>query len=114
MNELKIIQILHFRDDDNSDLLGLGNDGVTDLFWGGEWVVHVENIRFAKEQGKLHDFEKKYNITIQFPEIEYCTDNAAMIAMAGYLKYKNRQISAIKIKMLEIFHYYLVFFKNTK
>ncbi len=52
MNELKIIQILHFRDDDNSDLLGLGNDGVTYLFWGGEWVVHVENIRFAKEQGK--------------------------------------------------------------
>ena len=46
---------------------------------------------------KSLDFEKKYNITIQFPEMEYCTDNAAMIAMAGYIKYKNKKISDIGI-----------------
>ena len=46
---------------------------------------------------KSIDFQKKHNITIQFPEMEYCTDNAAMIAMAGYLKYKNRQVSDIAI-----------------
>ena len=46
---------------------------------------------------KSIDFKKKHNIAIQFPEMEYCTDNAAMIAMAGYLKYKNKQISDIGI-----------------
>ena len=30
--------------------------------------------------------KEKYNLDIIFPDLEYCTDNAAMIAMAGYLK----------------------------
>tara|TARA_Y100001970_G_scaffold124890_1_gene154631 strand:+ start:20469 stop:21461 length:993 start_codon:yes stop_codon:yes gene_type:complete len=30
--------------------------------------------------------KKKYNLNIIFPDLQYCTDNAAMIAMAGYLK----------------------------
>ena len=42
-------------------------------------------------------FEKNNNISIQFPDMEFCTDNAAMIAMAGYLKYKNNEISKIEI-----------------
>ncbi len=32
------------------------------------------------------DLQKKYNLNLVFPDLEYCTDNAAMIAMAGYLK----------------------------
>ena len=52
MNELKIIQILHFRDDDNSDLFGLGSDGVTYMFWNNKWEVHIPNIKLEKEQGK--------------------------------------------------------------
>ena len=30
----------------------------------------------------------KYNLNLTFPSMEFCTDNAAMIAMAGYIKYK--------------------------
>ena len=37
-------------------------------------------------------------IEIYFPKFEYCTDNAAMIAMAGYLKYKNNKSSNIDIE----------------
>ena len=32
-------------------------------------------------------------LKIIFPPLEYCTDNAAMIGIVGYLKYKNREIS---------------------
>jgi N6-L-threonylcarbamoyladenine synthase len=31
------------------------------------------------------------------PTLEYCTDNAAMIAMAGYIKYKKGQFSSLDI-----------------
>ncbi|CAN5338283.1 tRNA (adenosine(37)-N6)-threonylcarbamoyltransferase complex transferase subunit TsaD [soil metagenome] len=33
------------------------------------------------------DLGKKHNWNIFIPEFEYCTDNAAMIAMAGYFKF---------------------------
>ena len=42
-------------------------------------------------------FERDNNIKIIFPSMEYCTDNAAMIAMAGYLKYKNNETSNLDI-----------------
>ena len=38
---------------------------------------------------KSHMFEEKYNVKFHFPDLQYCTDNGAMIAMAGYLKMKN-------------------------
>ena len=41
---------------------------------------------------------KKYKLNLIFPNMEYCTDNAAMIAMAGYLKYKNNKSSNIDIE----------------
>jgi len=37
------------------------------------------------------------NIEYSFPEIKYCTDNAAMIATAGYFYYANNRISTIEI-----------------
>ena len=37
------------------------------------------------------------NIEYSFPEIRYCTDNAAMIATAGYFYYVNNRISSIEI-----------------
>jgi len=40
----------------------------------------------------------KYNLNLAFPDMEFCTDNAAMIAMAGYLKYSNNQNSNIDIE----------------
>ena len=37
------------------------------------------------------------NIEYSFPEIRYCTDNAAMIATAGYFYYVNNRISTIEL-----------------
>ena len=37
------------------------------------------------------------NIGYSFPEIRYCTDNAAMIATAGYFYYVNNRISTIEL-----------------
>ena len=42
-------------------------------------------------------FKKLYNIDIIFPDMEYCTDNAAMIAMAGYHQIKAGKKSSIDI-----------------
>ena len=36
------------------------------------------------------DFESKFNIEVIFPKLEYCTDNAAMIAMAGSIRWHNQ------------------------
>ncbi len=36
----------------------------------------------------LEDAEQKYQWTTYIPKFEYCTDNAAMIGIVGYLKYK--------------------------
>ena len=35
------------------------------------------------------DFGKKNNLKVYFPELKLCTDNAAMIAAAGYYNYIN-------------------------
>ena len=36
---------------------------------------------------KFDKFAKEKNIQIMYPELKYCTDNAAMIAAAGYYNY---------------------------
>ena len=36
----------------------------------------------------LTEAESKYGWTTYIPKFEYCTDNAAMVGIAGYLKYK--------------------------
>ena len=44
--------------------------------------------------------EKKIGaIQIQYPAMQYCTDNAAMIALAGYLDYKNRGVGSYSVKI---------------
>jgi len=40
---------------------------------------------------------KSENIEIYYPDLEYCTDNAAMIACAGYYRYLNGDISDLKL-----------------
>ncbi|WP_343190351.1 tRNA (adenosine(37)-N6)-threonylcarbamoyltransferase complex transferase subunit TsaD [Buchnera aphidicola (Mollitrichosiphum nigrofasciatum)] len=40
----------------------------------------------------------KYNCKVFFPEIKYCTDNAAMIAYMGYLRFKNNKQYNIIVK----------------
>ena len=48
------------------------------------------NSYLRERLSKLQD-QKKYNIFI--PKLEYCTDNAAMIAIAGLYKYKKEEFS---------------------
>ncbi len=47
---------------------------------------------------KLQQLCQKNNINLSVPEIKYCTDNAAMIASAGYYAYKLGIISDIDLK----------------
>ena len=42
--------------------------------------------------------QEKYNLNLIFPDFEYCTDNAAMIAMAGYFKLKKKEFSDLSIE----------------
>ena len=36
---------------------------------------------------EVHRLSMKKNISVHIPKFEYCTDNAAMIAIAGYYKF---------------------------
>ena len=47
---------------------------------------------------KLDGICKEKSINLSMPDIKYCTDNAAMIAAAGYYAYKNGIISDIDLK----------------
>ena len=49
------------------------------------------NSYLRKELQKLAN-EKKYNLYI--PKFEYCTDNAAMIAISGYFRYLNKDFAS--------------------
>jgi N6-L-threonylcarbamoyladenine synthase len=42
---------------------------------------------------KIQDSGDKLNWNVYIPEFQYTTDNAAMIAMAGYFKYLNKQFA---------------------
>ena len=45
----------------------------------------------------LQDAEGKYGWKTHIPKFEYCTDNAAMIAIVGELKYKQKLFSRLNI-----------------
>ena len=45
----------------------------------------------------LKDFASKYHWKIHIPDITYCTDNAAMIAMTGYHKFLKRESSSLEV-----------------
>lgn len=45
----------------------------------------------------LKDTEEKLGWKTHIPKFEYCTDNAAMIAIVGELKYKNNDFSKLNI-----------------
>ena len=55
------------------------------------------NKRFRE---KTNELKRDLNIDIFFPSIEFCTDNAAMIAMAGYKRLLNGEISALNSKAI--------------
>ena len=45
---------------------------------------------------RLKKYSSKKNLRIFIPELEYSTDNAAMIGIVGYLKYKESLESNLK------------------
>ena len=45
----------------------------------------------------LEEFGKKYGWKIHIPSFEYCTDNAAMIAMTGYYKFLKGESSTLDV-----------------
>ena len=53
------------------------------------------NLYFRKSALTL---KEKYDLNLIFPDLEYCTDNAAMIAMAGYLKLLQNKTSDLSIE----------------
>ncbi|PVW13231.1 tRNA (adenosine(37)-N6)-threonylcarbamoyltransferase complex transferase subunit TsaD [Marixanthomonas spongiae] len=61
--------------------------GITEIAIGGG-VSANSGIRNA-----LKEAETKYGWTTHIPKFEYCTDNAAMIAIVGELKYKQQRFA---------------------
>ena len=71
------------------ELLSKNNHLNTIVFGGG-----VSANSYLKERLKNHS--NKNNLKIFIPELEYSTDNAAMIGIVGYLKYKESLKSNLK------------------
>lgn len=69
--------------------------------------MHVNNLILAggvaANRGIRSEFEKlskQYGFKFSYPSIKYCTDNATMIATAGYFLYKNGKFSDLDINAL--------------
>ena len=54
------------------------------------------NKRFRE---KSEELSKKNNLNIYFPDFDLCTDNAGMIAMAGYQKIKDGHSSNLTLEV---------------
>lgn len=48
---------------------------------------------------KFKELCEEENIKLTIPEIKYCTDNAAMIAAAGFFMYKNKKFAKFDLKI---------------
>lgn len=48
---------------------------------------------------KLHDLMQRRNGQVFYPKTEFCTDNGAMIAYAGFLRAKNNLSSSLNIQV---------------
>ena len=71
------------------ELLSINNHLNTIVFGGG-----VSANSYLKKRLKM--YSSKNNLRIFIPELEYSTDNAAMIGIVGYLKYKESLESNLK------------------
>jgi N6-L-threonylcarbamoyladenine synthase len=58
-------------------------------------VGGVASNRSLRERFK--EISSKYKVKAYFPSKIYCTDNAAMIAGLGYLKYKKKKFSDFRL-----------------
>ena len=59
------------------------------------------NFQVAQTGSFIPALAYKYSeLSISFPDIEFCTDNAAMIAAAGYYKILNKQNSSYNLRAI--------------
>ena len=90
--DYKFFQFLDNNRKPNEKILGrleksIKETGITTIAIAGGVSA---NSYLRERLSKLQD-QKKYNIFI--PKLEYCTDNAAMIAIAGLYKYNKKEFS---------------------
>jgi N6-L-threonylcarbamoyladenine synthase len=71
-------------------ILSLKQTDISSVVFGGGVSCNSGIITKFKENESLEDYVS------YFPKFEYTTDNAAMIAMVGYLKYNNKDFSSIE------------------
>ena len=71
-------------------ILAIKQTGINKVVFGGGVSCNSGIIEKFKQNENIENY-KSY-----FPKFEYTTDNAAMIAMVGYLKYKNNDFSSIE------------------
>jgi N6-L-threonylcarbamoyladenine synthase len=46
---------------------------------------------------QFYDLAKRMNVAAHLPKFEYCTDNAAMIGIAGWIKYNKDEFTKLGI-----------------
>lgn len=83
--QLTIVEILYEK-----IILAIKQTGINRVVFGGGVSCNSGIIEKFKQNENIENY-KSY-----FPKFEYTTDNAAMIAMVGYLKYKNNDFSSIE------------------
>ena len=83
--QLTIVEILYEK-----VILAIKQTGNSRVVFGGGVSCNSGIIEKFKQNENIENY-KSY-----FPKFEYTTDNAAMIAMVGYLKYKNNDFSSIE------------------
>ena len=74
--------------------LAVRKTGITQIALGGGVAANSELRKRIIVEGEENDW-KTY-----IPKINYTTDNAAMVALVGYLKYKNSQLGNLRQKAL--------------
>lgn len=68
------------------------NNGINKIVLAGGVAANSRLRQKAKSLGE------KFNYEILIPPLEFCTDNAAMIAMAGYHKYLKGEINTLELE----------------
>lgn len=71
-------------------ILAIKQTGINNVVFGGGVSCNSGIIEKFKQNEIIENY-KSY-----FPKFEYTTDNAAMIAMVGYLKYNNKDFSTLE------------------
>ena len=74
--------------------LAVKKTGITQIAIGGGVAANSELRKRIMYEGE------KNNWKTYIPKINYTTDNAAMIGLVGYLKYKNSHLGNLKQKAL--------------